>query len=663
MKTCSYGPTIKGKTLVHPAALNTEEDFDLMKQKIAEGAEPWASAWKALESNTLAGEPRTPRPLREMIRGGDGENYGRVHRELEYMYSLALRWKISGETKWGDGAVSYLNDWSSVMQYIDGDSNMYLAAGYYGYQFAIIGELMKSYDGWSLNDQQQYKEWLLEKFYPHNHHFVNRFEMVQHRKCVSHYFANWDLSNIAALMAIGIFTDRPDIYQEAMDYLYNGIGNGALRKLMYYRHAGNMGQYQESGRDQGHTTVGVTLYGVIAKMAWNQGDDLFSYNNYQLLATSEYIARYNVDMEQTVPYVEYKNCSTAKNGQSVISSHSRGGTLRPSWALIYNHYQNRLGIAAPWSEKAANQVVPEVPNHKGSEPGWGTLTEAHEAHPLGSPPKGLTVLLTDGNAELSWWGAAGAESYLVKRSMYKRGPYDIIAEIDASELMTYTDENIERDRRYYYHVTALTSGRESRPSNTVRLLGVGELLVYRSFDEETATGVMGNALDLNGTEELALEVGLLENVSDFTIATWLYQDKQVQNARLFDFGIDYQDYLTFSPYNKYDAWSHRSVFSITKTGGYAAENLYFDPLPAKQWTHVAITQLGKTITLYIDGEEVASREIKMKPYQLGKTTRNFLGRCQGCSQGTLDGKIDDFRIYSGALNALEIAGLASPPTY
>lgn len=35
-----------------------------------------------------------------------------------------------------------------------------------------------------------------------------------------------------------------------------------------------MGQYQESGRDRGHANLGVTLMGVIAKQAWNQGDDL-----------------------------------------------------------------------------------------------------------------------------------------------------------------------------------------------------------------------------------------------------------------------------------------------------------------------------------------------------------------------------------------------------
>src|SRR5690606_30690247 len=126
--------------------------------------------------------------------------------------------------------------------------------------------------------------------------------------CSSHFWANWDMANLAGMLAVGVFADRGDIYEEALEYLHSGVGNGALENMVFFLHPAKMGQYQESGRDQGHSNLGVTLMGVIAKQAWNQGDDLFAWEEHRLLSAFEYIARYNVGQE--VPYVPYgPNCA------------------------------------------------------------------------------------------------------------------------------------------------------------------------------------------------------------------------------------------------------------------------------------------------------------------------------------------------------------------
>src|SRR5882724_6092150 len=63
---------------------------------------------------------------------------------------------------------------------------------------------------------------------------------------------------------------------------------------------GGLGQWQESGRDQGHATLGVCLAGAFCEMAWNQGQDMYGYSDNRIMAGFEYIAKYNLG--QDVPF-------------------------------------------------------------------------------------------------------------------------------------------------------------------------------------------------------------------------------------------------------------------------------------------------------------------------------------------------------------------------
>ncbi len=49
----------------------------------------------------------------------------------------------------------------------------------------------------------------------------------------------------------------------------------------------------------------------------------------------------------------------------------------------------------------------------------------------------------------------------------------------------------------------------------------------------------------------------------------------------------------------------------------------------------------------------------LRPSDLGATTQNWIGRSQ-YSDPYLNGRVDDFRLYAGALSATEIAALAAP---
>ena len=92
----------------------------------------------------------------------------------------------------------------------------------------------------------------------------------------------------------GILADRRDIYNVAIAYLQEGVGNGNLNKTINFVHivdGEKIGQLQESGRDQGHSTMVIALLSVIGELTYNQGDDFYGYKDNLILRGSEYNAK------------------------------------------------------------------------------------------------------------------------------------------------------------------------------------------------------------------------------------------------------------------------------------------------------------------------------------------------------------------------------------
>ncbi|MDH7804302.1 MULTISPECIES: alginate lyase family protein [unclassified Rhizobium] len=359
---------------IHPGALHSQADFARMKTRIAEKAQPWTDDWDVLTRNPHASLNWTPHPVEMLYRGADGthpENYSALFNDTAAAYALALRWKISGDDAYADKAVAILDAWSTKLVGIGGTSDKFLASGIYGYQLADVAEIMRGYQKWPAQNVDRFKAMMLTVFYPMNHDFLVRHNGAK----IDHYWANWDLANMDSMLAIGILTDRRDIYNEAVDYFKHGNGNGAIDHVVWKLYPGGLGQTQESGRDQGHNTLNVALLGAFCQMAWNQHDDLFGYEDNRVLKGIEYIAKYNQGGD--VPYTPYSNSDVTQN---VISSQGRGGE-RPVWELFYNHYVVLKGLDAPYLTMAAKVTRPEGgggnygPNSGGFDQlGYGTLT-------------------------------------------------------------------------------------------------------------------------------------------------------------------------------------------------------------------------------------------------------------------------------------------------
>jgi hypothetical protein len=375
-------PTNSGQqAFVHPGLLHTADDFDRMRKHVAAGDQPWKDGWDKLIANPHSSLHYKPRPVEVVYRGYDkvhAENYARLFNDIAAAYACALRWRISGDSAYGDKSVEIMNAWSSTLKRIEGTSDRCLAAGIYGYEFANAAEIMRTYPGWKPADFARFQTMMVDVFYSMNHDFLLRHNGAK----IDHYWCNWDACNMASEIAIGALCDRRDIYEEAVNYFKHGNGNGAIEHAVAVMYPGNLGQWQESGRDQGHNTLGIALMGAVCQMAWNQGDDLFGYDNNRFLAGAEYVAKYNLGND--VPYTLYRNSDVT---QPVISDHGRGD-LRPCWELIFNHYVVLQGMSAPYSTLFAEKVRPEGgggdygPNSGGFDQlGYGTLTYTQKSEP------------------------------------------------------------------------------------------------------------------------------------------------------------------------------------------------------------------------------------------------------------------------------------------
>ena len=370
---------------IHPGGLHTQADFDRIKQQLANGNEKVTAAYNVLKNAEYAQPSVQTYPTEIVVRGGSGENYMNAARGAAMAYQNALRWKIEGSEACAKAAVRILMQWARTTKGVGGDSNYALAVGLYGYQFAQAAELMRDYNGWSPADFATFKEWMLRVWcYPaigflrrRNNTWENAGKWWQ---APGTYWSNWGLCNALCVISVGILCDDVFIYNQGMSYFkYDQCGtfrdprtevpikNDGLAEFLgnfvvttYESELetgayGLLGQLNESGRDAGHSSMSLGVALDVAKVGWNQGDDLFSYMNHRLAAGIEYLAAQSLSVEG-LPWVNYQR---ADNGiyytdsrSWVMTGPAMGAQMRPYWGTVIGIYESVKGVKMPFAEQA-----------------------------------------------------------------------------------------------------------------------------------------------------------------------------------------------------------------------------------------------------------------------------------------------------------------------
>ena len=454
-------PVEDGGAFVHPGLLQSREDLARMKKGVAEKVQPLYSGYEIFQQNPESHYTYQMKGPLAMVGRNPTVGQAVYDEDANAAYQNAINWAITGERAYADKAIEIINAWSRTLVSITGRDAV-LMAGLGPFKMVNAAEIIRYTDaGWSQADIQQTEKHFKEVVYP----VLKDFAPFAN--------GNWDAAAIKTVLSIGVFCNDRDLFERALRYYVDGGGNGCITHYIINEE----GQVQESGRDQQHTQLGIGLLGDCSEIAWHQGLNLYGYANNRLLRGFEYTARYNLG--NTVPFVPDLD-RTGKYAHAGISAQG-AGQLRAVYEQIYNHYVHRMGMAAPYTEQAAEKVRPEGPGKPGADhPGYGTLFYSRDAAALGTAgaggavgaggvgdvvvgelaaPGALTAVGAVGSVRLSWVGSVGAERYTVKRAVVSGGPYVVVSgNVKGTE---YTDTNLRSGIVYYYTVSASNAQGES----------------------------------------------------------------------------------------------------------------------------------------------------------------------------------------------------------
>jgi hypothetical protein len=485
-------------TFVHPGLLQSREDLERMKTAVAAKSEPVYSGYEVFRDNA---QSRLDYKMRgPLATVGRNPTVGQsiYDSDANAAYQCAIMWCITGDIAYANKSREIIDAWSSTLKSVSGRDAV-LMAGLGPFKMINAAEIIRySGAGWSQTETQQTEKHFREVIYP----VIKDFAPFAN--------GNWDTAAMKTMLAMGVFCDDRAMFERALRYYVNGAGDGRLTHYII----NDAGQCQESGRDQQHTQLGLAHLGDACEIAWHQGLDLYGYDDNRLLKGFEYTARYNLG--EQVPFVETLD-RTGKYHHSIISTNGRG-RLRAVFEEIYNHYANRMGMAAPFTQRAAESIRPEGSGGPGADHvGFGTLLFSRPvsgpapalAELAPAPPGGLIAQGAAGENRLTWIASIGAKSYTIKRAG-QNGDYQVIAEnVTATG---YADKNVKPGEVYRYVVSAGNPAGDSPGSFPVSICaGLPESWMHQdigavskpgeaNFDGSAFT-IEGAGADIGGTKD------------------------------------------------------------------------------------------------------------------------------------------------------------------
>ncbi len=433
-------------TFTHPGVFHTQADLNRIRDKVAANEQPWLDGYTALAADSHSSYNYSMQGPYSYISRLPHAYLSQWENDCGAVYQNAIMWYITGDQRHANKAIEILDGWSDTCTAIYG-ADARLTAGLQGHKFITAAEIIRYADGGSAGWSQAGIDSCSN--------FVENVLLPLNRMSGG---GNWGIIGAISAMSAGIFLDDEDVFNEAVNVLKYGAPTECDAGIVNYIDV--LGWTTEADRDIGHWALGLNNLGAGAHIAWCQGVDLWSYLDFRILRAHEYLAEYNLG--NSVAYTPVDQCDGMRNGSLTTDGLGRWDIY--FWEQAYHPYQNMLGVAAPFTEQAVAETRSEAGGADGYDRdhiGFGTLVFALEPRDanLSVVPTGLQAVATNGQVSLSWNVADGANSYNVKRSRFREGPYSTLA---ANVTVTnYIDSTPINGTRYYYCVSAVNNTGET----------------------------------------------------------------------------------------------------------------------------------------------------------------------------------------------------------
>lgn len=160
------------------------------------------------------------------------------------------------------------------------------------------------------------------------------------------------------------------------------------------------------------------------------------------------------------------------------------------------------------------------------------------------------------------------------------------------------------------------------------------------------SGKVGQAFSLNGTSHVrAAAAGFPTGSADRSIELWVWIDAFVAGEAFF---AGYGDFGAFG--QTYHLGASGTTLFFSQWGG----SIGGPSLSTNTWYHLAVTNVGDLVTLYLNGDPVGTARLTMvtpagTPFYIGRIPEDDFRRLQG--------RVDEVSVYNRALSAAEVRSI------
>ena len=459
-----------GNPLIHPGLSHKKSDLDRMKYMVQAGLDPWKTSFQNFSANQYANYNYTVRgnsSITTLVENSAtaGYNYELFKYDALAAYYNSLMWYITGDERHAKKSVEIFNAWSNLTRIVSNGTKA-LDAGRVIWKMLEGAEIIKNtYSGWNQADIDRFKAMLV---YPGYSTTVEPTAAINSQDATFYWYmyngdygrhGNQGIFAMRGIMAMGVFLDNRVMYERALKYLkgephrsddlpypsgptitttspastsneyynefslvspyiQNTIADYGYNELIQ-NYIWENGQCQESSRDQGHAVSGVSNILTMCEMAWNQGDDLYSFLDNRPLLGLEFGMRYNASLSYSFPDQTSPWEPTVESGEFIrrkdrsgrweslkinpwngnnLTDLTRGtsfkSTSAPIHELALGHYKDRIGVLSEkykWTKRVFDISIQES-GYEGQgfqvdHPGWGGLTFRRPSLCAGDPCK------------------------------------------------------------------------------------------------------------------------------------------------------------------------------------------------------------------------------------------------------------------------------------